>query len=184
MSSIADTNRRLARLDDAIRSGETVTNEDTAFLGDLLGDIHKARQRSAAECLAELVRREPHRGAMLQERLESADSRVRWGATYALSLLDEFPPAAIDTAIDLLGTTDRDLRWAAAHLIKRAVGRAESAVMERLCDAARQGSVVQRKSNMSPLSTMKEARSAARRSASSCRCAVERRAKRWKSETT
>lgn len=145
MSSIADTNRRLARLDEAVRSGATVTNEDTAFLCDLLGDIHKTRQRAAAECLAELARQEPHRGAVLQDQLESVDSRVRWGAAYALSLLDEFPPAAIDTAIDLLGTTDRDLRWAAANLIKRAVGCAESAVLKRLCDAARQGSVVQRR---------------------------------------
>jgi HEAT repeat protein len=60
-------------------------------------------------------------------------------------LLGKFPFAAIDTAIDLLGSDDRDLRWAAAGLIKRAVEGGESSAMKRLCDAATKGNVIQRR---------------------------------------
>jgi HEAT repeat protein len=144
MSSIDDTAGRLARLREAVGSGALVTNEDVTFLGQCLGHVRKNRQRAAAECLAELLRNDPQRENVLHRILQSSDPRARWGAAYAMAILGKFPVAAIDAAIELLGTDDRDLRWAAANLLERAAA-ADSAVLARVCDTARVGSFLQRR---------------------------------------
>lgn len=145
MSRGADAADRLARLRDAMSAGTIVAEEEVAFLRRCLAHSSKNLQRAAAECLAELAGTEPQRKGTLSDALDSFDSRARWGAAYAFSVLGEFPAAAIDTAVELLGTQDRDLRWAAADLLKRAVQGGESTAMKRLCNAAATGTFLQRR---------------------------------------
>lgn len=145
MKRFDDTADRLAGLRETMDAGTSVPDEEVAFLRQCLAHPRKNLQRQAAESLAELVREQPQRGVALFDAFESPDARVRWGAAYTLSLLGEFPTAATETAIELLGTEDRDLRWAAADLLKRAAANGESAVMNRLCEVAGKASSLQRR---------------------------------------
>jgi HEAT repeat protein len=145
MNRADDTADRLARLCGAVDAGAKVSKTDVAFLRECLRHPRKSLQRAAAECFAALSRRDPQGEAQLFDELESLDPRTRWAAAYAVSRLGKFPPVAVDTAIELLGTEDRDLRWAAAELLERAVLEGGSQVMERLCAVAGNGSFLQRR---------------------------------------
>lgn len=141
MNPVDDTERRLARIRDDVESSAILTGEDRIFLEECLGDPRKNLQRAAAECFAKLVRMDRQGRGTLLDALQSSQPRIRWGAAFAMSLLGEFPPVALDTAIELLDTDDRDLRWAAADLLKRA----DQAAMDRLCETARTGTFLQRR---------------------------------------
>ena len=85
-----------------------------------LANPRKAIQRPAAERLAEAARTEPSLRARIAASLSSDDPRRRWGAAYALTLLDHAPLDAMPVLLDALGSSDGDVRWAAARLVTRA----------------------------------------------------------------
>lgn len=112
------------------------TERELDALCAALADPHKAVQRRAAETVAVLTKRGARLGERLQVAVEAAALRQRWGAVYALSLIGPVPHAALPTLLELLGSDDGDLRWAAADLLKRLAEGHREAVVERLLSAA------------------------------------------------
>jgi hypothetical protein len=106
-------------------------------LGECLGDPAKRIQRRAAEVFAALAVRGVAVGDRLHAALGAAELRQRWGATYALSLIGAVPLAALPTLLELLGSDDGDLRWAAAQLVERLASVDRATVSARLLGAAR-----------------------------------------------
>ena len=85
-----------------------------------LANARKGIQRPAAERLAAAVRDEPSLRARLAALLSSPDARSRWGAAYALAQVERAPLDAMPVLLDALGSSDGDVRWAAARLVTRA----------------------------------------------------------------
>ena len=109
-----------------------------------LGDARKAVQRPAAEQLAQAARSEPRIRALLATELWSADPRRRWGAAYALAHVEGACADAIPVLLEMFGTSDGDIRWAAARLVVGAMPRVPdlAARLERLLESP---SALQRK---------------------------------------
>ena len=115
---------------------------DIALLLAQLGDQQKAVQRAAAEGLRDGAQAGlPVREALLA-MLGAPSLRQRWGASYALGLLGDPPPACLPVLIDVLGADDGDLRWAASALLLRMPAAEVAAALSRL---AREGTALQRK---------------------------------------
>ena len=85
-----------------------------------LANPRKAIQRPAAERLAEAVRDEPSLRERIAALLSAPDARLRWGAAYSLAQVEPAPMDAIPVLLDALGSSDGDVRWAAARLVTRA----------------------------------------------------------------
>jgi HEAT repeat protein len=101
-----------------------------------LGDASKLVQRRSAEALAALATRGIPIAPRLRDALGADDPRRRWGAAYALALIDALPLDALPLLIDVLGSDDGDLRWAAADLVKRLATDDRAAVVAGLLAAA------------------------------------------------
>jgi len=121
------------------------SEDEMAALLACLADERKPVQRRAAECFAALIERGLPLDRLLHDALSSAEWRLRWGATYALSLGGKVPAGALETLVEALGVADGDLRWAAADLLVRSVGADRDFALPRLLDAASSGNDVQRK---------------------------------------
>ena len=151
---------RLAEI--ARLSQEAANDAEVAFLIDCLGQPRKAIQRLAAQALAQAAVRGVAVAAALHRALDDALASRRWGAAYALSLIGPPPPAVLPTLLDVLGSADGDLRWAAADILKR-LGATATSDLLRL---AANGNAAQRKMTLYCLRDLrvvtKEAEAAAR----------------------
>jgi HEAT repeat protein len=111
-----------------------------------LGANRKILQRQAAEGLAAAATEHPHLVDNLRGALSDPDSRTRWGAAYALGLIDDaLDLRAMPTLIEALASSDGDIRWAAAELVVRLGKRDRTAVGERLLMLSREGNLNARK---------------------------------------
>lgn len=86
-----------------------------------LGDARKSVQRPAAERLADAARSDAAVRPRVAALLSSPDSRLRWGAAYALARLETAPLDAMPVLVEALGSGDGDVRWAAARIVTAAV---------------------------------------------------------------
>lgn len=114
-------------------------------LRDCLGDDRKLVQRRAAECCARLGGRDARVEGLLRRSLAADSPRLRWGAAYALAQMGLFPDEALDVLLEVLGSADRDLRWAAVGLMVRAAVERRRAVIGRLTRACGADSAETRK---------------------------------------
>jgi len=105
--------------------GQCLGAETVAAIAGCLGADSKTVRRRAADALAALARCDPAMVAAIRPSLGSANDRIRFGAAYALGAIGD-EVLTLDTAAALceaLGSSDGDLRWAAAELVVR-LGRA------------------------------------------------------------
>jgi hypothetical protein len=108
-------------------------------LDECLCDASKLVQRRAAESFAALVRRGLVGEERLRAKVSSGERRARWGAVYALSLIDRLTIDTLPILLEVMGSDDGDLRWAAADLAKRLAAVDRDVVATALTDAARVG---------------------------------------------
>lgn len=117
---------RMAALVSIIENpGQRLDAESVAAIARCLGADSKTVRRRAADALAAVARRDPAIVAAIRTGLGSADHRIRFGAAYALGAVGD-EVLTLETAAALceaLGSSDGDLRWAAAELMVR-LGRA------------------------------------------------------------
>jgi HEAT repeat protein len=144
----ATTEERVAALVSIIENpGQRLDAETVAAIARCLGADSKSVRRRAADALAALARRDPAIVAAIRPALRSADHRVRFGAAYALGAVGN-EALTLDTAAALceaLGSSDGDLRWAAAELMVR-LGRAHpKEIREELLALARGANPAARK---------------------------------------
>jgi HEAT repeat protein len=86
-----------------------------------LGAEAKVVQRGAADALAAI--RDSRVVPALRAALQADSARLRWGAAYALSLIDgALDLRALPALMEALSSNDGDVRWAAADLIVRLGG--------------------------------------------------------------
>jgi HEAT repeat protein len=109
-----------------------------------LSDPRKAVQRPAAERLADAAAADGAVRARLLEEVRAQDARRRWGAGYALALLDPMAVEAVPVLLEALGSPDGDLRWASARLLTRA-DRRPPGLGDALATLAAGSSPLQRK---------------------------------------
>jgi len=104
----------------------SISERDDSELEALLAGLAspaKAVARRSAEALAARVLSDPKITLMLRAALSHPDARMRWGAAYALGMIDGALGAdAIPALVEAIGSRDGDIRWAAAELIIR-IGR-------------------------------------------------------------
>jgi HEAT repeat protein len=112
------------------------SNAELDALTLCLAERSKLVQRRTAEAFAVLAARGIDVGRWLHPALAAVDMHRRWGAVYALSLVGPLPVAAVPTLVEIIGTPDGDLRWAAADLLKGIAARQRAAVVAALIDAA------------------------------------------------
>jgi HEAT repeat protein len=120
--SAPDARRRIAALIRLAREPAVRLSERTLdALTHCLGADSKSEQRHAANAVAALAPRERRVIAAARGALASFDARGRFGAAYALGLIGDgaFDLDAADALLEVLGTDDGDVRWAAAELIAR-----------------------------------------------------------------
>lgn len=104
---------------------QQLATEALAAIAGCLSADSKTVRRRAADALAAVARCEPGLVATIQPWLKSANRRIRFGAAYALGAVGDHA-LTLDAAPALretLGSSDGDLRWAAAELMVR-LGRA------------------------------------------------------------
>src|SRR5262249_32664480 len=82
--------------------------------------------------------------ARLRAELRSDDGRRRWGAAYALALVDVAFLDAVPVLLDALGSSDGDLPWASARLLTRP-DRATAGLGDALASLVGTASPLQRK---------------------------------------
>jgi HEAT repeat protein len=136
---------RIRAMDELAERSTPPSEEETEALLACLADRRKPVQRRAAECFAALIGRGLPLEGLLHGALAGAEWRLRWGATFALSLAGEVPVGALETLVEALGVADGDLRWAAVELLVRCAGIDRGVALPRLLGAASSGSDVQRK---------------------------------------
>ncbi len=117
-----------------------------------LGAQRKIIQRRAAEALAGLAQHDSRIVEKLRAMFSNEDARARWGAVYALGLVNL--DSALDGALDLrampvlveaLSSGDGDIRWAAAELVVRLGVKNPDPVRIQLMTLARDGNLNARK---------------------------------------
>jgi HEAT repeat protein len=100
-----------------------------------LGANRKVIQRRAAEALAASALYDARVIEKLRAMLSHHDPRARWGAVYALGLvnLDEaLDLRVMPSLVEALSSDDGDVRWAAAELVVRLSSKNRDAVSNRL----------------------------------------------------
>ncbi len=127
----------------AIRTRGVAEADEVVALLECLGDARKAIQRPTAETLAALAAHAPAVRTALDQALESAEARRRWGAAYALARLDAPTIRLLPVLLETLGGNDGDLRWAAADIVLALADR--PAVLCAMRQSARDGNPAQRK---------------------------------------
>jgi HEAT repeat protein len=114
-------------------------------LAAALGAAEKATQRRAAQDLARLARDGVAVRPLLEGLLADGSPAQRWGAVYALSLLDAVPEAALPVLAEALAAEDGDLRWAACDILTRRTHAWRDRAARALLDLAASGSARRRK---------------------------------------
>ena len=94
-----------------------------AALIECLADSRKVVQRRAADALGSAAAHDPRIVPGLRAALDSGDPRRRWGAAYALGLIDRaLDLRARNALLEALANPDGDVRWAAKDLLVRLAG--------------------------------------------------------------
>lgn len=128
---------RAAAITALAERAEAPSPDELDALRDCLGDTRKLVQRRAAEAFGILAPRGVDVESRLRAALDAADVRLRWGAAYALALIERLPLEALPALLDVMGFDDGDLRWAAADLVKQLAAADRGAVSAHLLTAAR-----------------------------------------------
>jgi HEAT repeat protein len=128
----------LTALENLVEPTAAPTEAGLQLLRAALGDTRKRIQRRAAEVCATLASRGWPIPGLLGDALADPVLSLRWGATYAWSLIGTVPASAQATLIELLGDADGDLRWAAGALLKRLAERDRASVVADLIASVRQ----------------------------------------------
>jgi len=115
-------------------------------LAESLGDASKVVQRRAAEALVRLAGRGREIRTLLVRMLAEAPPRGRWGAVFALSLLDDaVPEEALPVLAAALAADDGDVRWAACDILVRRTAAWSEGAARALQDLALNGDLRQRR---------------------------------------
>jgi HEAT repeat protein len=114
-------------------------------LAESLGDASKVVQRRAAEALVRLAGRGCEIRTLLARMLAEAPPRGRWGAVFALSLLDAVPEEALPVLTAALAAADGDVRWAACDILVRRTAAWSEGAARALQDLAVNGDLRQRR---------------------------------------
>ena len=128
---------RIAAMAALVARAAPPSRDELEALRDCLGDQRKPVQRRAAEAFAALSARGVHVEYLLRNVLDVRDLRARWGAAYALSLLQRLRFEALPTLFEVMALDDGDLRWAASELIKQLAAADGERVVAALLLAAR-----------------------------------------------
>jgi hypothetical protein len=110
---------RIAAMAELVARAAPPSRVELEALRDCLADQRKPVQRRAAETFAALSARGVQVEYLLRNVLTVRDLRARWGAAYALSLLQRLQFEALPTLFEVVALDDGDLRWAASELIKQ-----------------------------------------------------------------
>jgi HEAT repeat protein len=113
-----------------------------------LGANRKVIQRRAAEALAASALHDARVVEKLRAMLLHHDSRARWGAAFALGLVnldDALDLRAMPSLVEALSSSDGDVRWAAAELVVRLGKKNRDAVSNQLIALASSGNLNARK---------------------------------------
>ncbi len=86
---------------------------------DLLTDSDKEIRRRAAGALVTAARSKRY-CPVLRDALDDTDPDRRWGACFALNLAGESSSRIFQVAVDSLAHQDRDVCWAATHVVVQA----------------------------------------------------------------
>ena len=145
----ADTEVRFAAIRE-VTENPHIALADAALdaLLQCLGATRKVIQRRAAEALAASALYDAHVIEKLRAMLSHHDPRARWGAAYALGLVNS--DEALDlrvmpSLVEALASDDGDVRWAAAELAVRLGRKNHDAVSNQLIALARSGNLNARK---------------------------------------
>ncbi len=116
----ADSRRRIAALNGLTRQAQPLHGDVLEALLENLGSEIKAVQRHAAGAIAVAAARDPAILARLFMLLENSRIQTRWGAAYALGLIDgALDLRAVPSLLEALANPDGDVRWAALDLLVR-----------------------------------------------------------------
>jgi HEAT repeat protein len=107
-------------------------------LGHALGDPVKAVARAASDALVEIGRRDRHVDTVLRDALRSESPRRRFTAAYTSVRLQPPTPSLLPALLEALGSTDGDVRWAAAKILVD-LGRLHGEVLGVLVGLLRAG---------------------------------------------
>jgi HEAT repeat protein len=145
----ADPEARLAAIREvADHPQATLTEPALDALVRSLGANRKILQRRAAEALAALSLHDSRVVGKTRAVLSHHDSRARWGAAYALGLLnldDALDLRALPALVEAIASSDGDVRWAAAELLVRLGKTHRDAVSSQLIALANDGNLNARK---------------------------------------
>jgi HEAT repeat protein len=122
---------------------ERVDSDELEALVACLGDGAKAVQRPAAEACRALAARGVRVEPLLLAALDAEDTRLRFGAAYALGRLGVPPARTLPALLAALALDDGDIRWAAAETICRVEPR--PATVQALLPLVQTGNPPQRK---------------------------------------
>ncbi|MBI3089717.1 MAG: HEAT repeat domain-containing protein [Candidatus Tectomicrobia bacterium] len=137
---------RLAALAAVARRGDAprLPSPLAAALLRTLADRSTTVRLAAAAHLTKLCRTSASWRGALETALEAQDERLRWGATYALSVAGHGGPQLFAAAFAALASDDGDVRWAAKKLVVRLL-EADAALASRLLQPAAELPPQQRK---------------------------------------
>jgi HEAT repeat protein len=145
----AEAQVRLAAMREVVEHPQvTLTEGALEALARTLGANRKVLQRRAAEALAALSLHDPRVLEKTRAMLSHHDSRARWGAAYALGLLnldDALDLRAMPALVEAIASSDGDVRWAAAELIVRLGKAHRDTVSRQLLALANHGNLNARK---------------------------------------
>lgn len=141
-----DDEARLAAIAEIAENTAALSDDSLDALLRCLGANRKIIQRRAAETLAGLAKRDTRIVEKVRDALGGTDSRMRWGAAYALGLIDDaLDLSAMPTLVEVLASSDGDVRWAAAELVVRLGKENHNAVGKQLLALAQDGNLNARK---------------------------------------
>ena len=135
LASADPAQRRAACLDAAQDPAGTLLAD---ALGEALGDPVKAVVRAASDALVEIARRAGGVEGALRSALHSDLPGRRWGAAFTQARLEPPSPRLLPALVEALGSSDGDVRWAAARLIVE-TGRLHGEVLPLLVGLVRGG---------------------------------------------
>jgi HEAT repeat protein len=145
----ADPEVRLAAIREVAAHPQVILTE--AALDALVRSIganRKVVQRGGAEALAALSLHDPRVVEKARAMLSHHDSRARWGAAYALGLLnvdDALDLRAVPALVEAIASSDGDVRWAATELLVRRGKTHRDAVSRQLIALVNDGNLNARK---------------------------------------
>lgn len=140
---MADAEAERLRLERIAQLAQTPSHDsaDIAFLIECLGLPRKIIQRQAADACAAAATAGVAVAAPLLAAVNDENATRRWGAAYALARIGPPPVEILPTLLEVMGSNDGDMRWAAMDIVKRL----DAAATPALITLAREGNPDQRK---------------------------------------